>query len=120
MTLMPCASARKTTTLKSRRWFPYSEGSTAKIATTGTRMSATSRRSPLRTAHRLAEQSARADEQDRDEQDVGEQLGPGAEVRLHEHVRDAVDQPAESRTERMAERADDDHRERRDGEPDAD
>src|SRR5512135_3798126 len=118
MTFTPCARVRNTTKLNSSSWFEYTKGSSAAASVTG-RTTSSAWRSALGTAHLPAEQSAGAHEQDEDQQQVRQQVRPGAEVSLHEHERDAVDDAAQHRAEGVAERADHDHRERLDVQVDA-
>src|ERR1700761_6431366 len=79
------------------------------MATTTAAMAASRMiRRVLRTAGLPAEDAFGADEQYGDQQDVRQEVGPGAEVGLHQHHRDAVDDAAEERAEPITQGADDD------------
>src|SRR3974390_3718009 len=108
---MPCASIMKIMKLKKRRWFSYTAGRTAKAAITGR----TQRRcfTVLGTPHLTSQQSARPHQQNGDEENIRQEIGPGAVVALHEHVGDAVDQAAEHRPQGTTERATNDDGKRR-------
>src|ERR1700744_6547382 len=94
MMFTPCASTRKMTKLNSRRWFWYTPGSTARMTTSGATMNSRCLMA-LGNAHPPSQQAARAQQQDQDQQHIGQQVRPRAEVGLHQHVADAVDHAAE-------------------------
>src|SRR5579875_2974933 len=79
--------------LKRRRWLEYTKGRMASAATTGRRTRRTWERARLGTPDLAAEEAAGPQQQDADEEQVGEEVRPGAEVGLHHHEGDTVEDP---------------------------
>src|SRR3974390_388775 len=97
--------------LNNSRWFSYTAGRTAKAAITGRtqRICFT----VLGTPHLTSQQSARPHQQNSDEENIRQEIGPGAVVALHEHRGGPMDRAAGPRPKGPTEGADDDDGERR-------
>ena len=67
------------------------------------------KRTALHTARRLTQKPARADQQDGDQQQIGQEIGPGSKISLHEHVGEPVRHPAERGAKWVTKRSDDDY-----------
>src|SRR5579883_1130653 len=101
--------------LKRRRWLEYTKGRMASAATTGRRTRRTWERARLGTPDLAAEEAAGPQQQDADEEQVGEEVRPGAEVGLHHHEGDTVEDPPQHGAQGAPQGAHDDHGEGGDG-----
>src|SRR3974390_2973607 len=107
---MPCPSSLKIIKLNNSRGSSPTAGRTPRLEITGRteRICFTI----LGTPDLTSQQSARSHQQNGDEENIRQEIGPGAVVALHEHVGNAVDQAAEHRPPGTPERTDDDDGER--------